>query len=60
MTKTDSTKVMWQVQVRGNRDAAWRNRGRFETRSNAREKAAALRDVWGMWNTRVMRVVKGA
>ncbi len=74
MTKTDSTKVMWQVQVRKSRLHKWTSKGRFETRGSARRAAYCLR-VWGRsaWgsahdgftqgygfgNTRVERVVKG-
>ena len=71
MTKTDSTKVLWQVQVRKSRLHKWTNKGRFEKRDNARVAAYCLR-VWGVsgygastaaegygfGNTRVVRVVK--
>ena len=47
--KRDSTQVLWQVQNRRSRAHGWVNRGRFETRSSARERAVMLRDVWGMY-----------
>lgn len=64
MAKQDSTKVLWQVQVRKSRAHKWVNKGRFETRENARAAAAWLRGepgwgaVYGFGNTRVVRVVK--
>ncbi len=41
--KTDSTKVLWQVQARKSRAHKWVNKGRFEVRSAARRKASDLR-----------------
>lgn len=72
MAKRDSTKVLWQVQARKTRQNKWENRGRFETREDAREKCAELREGWvevcaadlketpiyGFGNTRVVSVVK--
>ncbi len=66
MTKTDSTKVMWRIQVRKSRAHKWVSKGTFETRRNAREAAAWFREgrghvpAYGLGNTRVVRVVKGA
>lgn len=40
---TDSTKVLWRVQVREGRWQKWQNMGLFETRKAARDQAAYLR-----------------
>lgn len=56
--KRDSTKVLWQVQVRKSRAHKWVNKGRFETRRNARLSAETWRDWAGFGNTRVVRVAK--
>lgn len=59
MTRIDSTKVMWRVQVRDAHNKPWRNKGLFETRSVAREEQARLRDHFGWRNTRHFKYVKG-
>lgn len=71
MTRIDSTKVKWRVQVRKSRAHKWVNKGLFETRSAARTEAAEFRyertyfhsgfcqDLcYGFGNTRVVRHVK--
>lgn len=66
MTKRDSTKVLWRVQVRKSRAHKWVNKGQWETRSGARGSARVFRDIepcgdrygYGFGNTRVLRVVK--
>lgn len=65
MTKRDSTRILWRVQVRKSRLHKWVNKGTFETRESARAEAWRRR-VWGDslgWsngygygNTRVLRV----
>lgn len=57
MAKRDSTKVLWQVQVKA-KNGAWINKGRFETRRDARAKKVALRAEYGFGNTREIRVEK--
>lgn len=62
----DSIYVVWQVQARKSRAGKWVNKGRYETRSNAREEALELRDLgyihgrgfhgYGFGNTRVIRI----
>lgn len=63
---TDSTKVLWRVQVRKDRNHQWTNKGLFETRASARDAAGTYRmfstrpgDEWvppyGFGNTRVVR-----
>lgn len=69
--KRDSTTVLWQVQVRLSRAHAWRSKGLFETRRNARFHAQWMRDgiivndktgrqdgPYGFGNTRVVRFEK--
>lgn len=64
---TSSTKIQWRVQVRKSRAHKWVNKGLFETRSVARERASDLRAWWAdgpcsgqvYGNTRVVRYVKG-
>lgn len=61
----DSIHVLWQVQVRKSRAHKWVNKGRFETRKDARTNAWMYREVnggsgkppYGFGNTRVVRVV---
>lgn len=66
MTRIDSTKVKWQVQVRKSRDHKWIVKGTFETRDAARWRAGELRDgFWGgangvgFGNTRTVRHISG-
>lgn len=73
-SKTDSTKVMWRVQVRKSRNHVWKNGGLYETRDVARRTAVSLREEgwlircgegygalggYGFGNTRVIRHVRG-
>lgn len=66
MTKIDSTTILWQVQVRA-KTGRWINKGRFETRKDARVNAWMYREVnggngkapYGFGSTRVVRVVRG-
>lgn len=44
MTRIDSTKVKWRVQVRISHYHKWQNKGLFETRSMARFAAKAERE----------------
>lgn len=61
----DSIHVMHQVQVRKSRAHKWVNKGRFETRKDARTNAWMYREVnggdgkppYGFGNTRVVRFV---
>lgn len=63
-SKTDSTKIVWQVQIR-TIGKKWRNKGTFETRRNARDAARWFREglghvpAFGFGNTRVLRHVRG-
>ena len=67
MTRIDSTKVKWRVQVRRSRAHKWVNKGLFETREAARLEAWNLRyrfikgtyDVPGFGNTRTVRHISG-
>jgi len=70
MAKTDSTKVMWRVQVRNSRSEKWRTHGQYETRETARHVAAVYRagmsgkrktliPPLGFGNTRVVRHIRG-
>lgn len=71
MTRIDSTKVKWRVQVRTSRAHKWVSRGLFETRKAAREEASDLRiyicqnrsgfvvGPYGAGNTRVIRHISG-
>lgn len=73
MAKTDSTKVLWRVQIRINPNFKWKNKGLYETRDEARYVATTLRDYpdmgsisdthcglgYGMRNTRVVRHIRG-
>lgn len=58
-------KIKWRVQVRKSRKHAWRNKGLFATRADARMSARAWRyiepvssaqDGYGFGNTRVVAV----
>lgn len=70
--KKDSTKILWRVQYRIDRDHKWRNYATYETRSSARFHGFWLRDNiiiddetgglsggYGFGNTRVLRVERG-
>jgi len=72
MTRTNSMLIRWRVQVRKSRAHKWVNKGLFETREAARDRAAymrvgyAIRDAAGntkvhegvgFGNTRVLRHV---
>lgn len=71
MAKTDSTKVMWRVQVRRGVGLKWQNKGLYETRDAARYQAAYLREGrwregevmpetgYGFRNTRVLKYIRG-
>lgn len=70
MTRIDSTKTKWRVQIRLTRGGAWRNAGLFETRERAREEALFLRNHTpfksarpaggvGFGNTRTVRHISG-
>lgn len=69
MAMSKNLKKQWRVQVRTHKEAAWKNKGLFETRRNARERAAEMRDThwengnrkdgYGMRNTRAVPYVKG-
>lgn len=61
MTTYQDTRIVWQVQARKSRAHKWTNKGRFETRSNAREAAIDQREFQflhglGFGNTRVVRI----
>jgi hypothetical protein len=62
MKRTDSTKIKWRIQVRGDRLRAWKNRGLFETRGVALTHARVFRngtadgEGLGRGNVRVVRV----
>lgn len=67
-SKTDSTRVMWRVQVRKSRNHKWMNKGLFETRAAARYNAVQQRHISvfgplfaapGFGNTRIVRHVRG-
>lgn len=73
MAKTDSTKKLWRVQVRIGRGRAWKNKGLYETRADARYVATILRNFpdmssispifegmgYGFGNTRILRHIRG-
>jgi hypothetical protein len=70
MTKRDSTKVMWRVQVRKSRQHKWTSKGLYETRESARDAAGTYRmfgtrqsEAWipryGFGNTRVLKYIRG-
>lgn len=71
MTRIDSTKVKWRVQVRKSRAHAWKHAGLFETRQAARAQAEYMRygrvrdglivpgTEYGFGNTRVVRHISG-
>jgi len=68
---TDSTKILWRVQVRKSRKHKWTNKRLFETRASARDAAGTYRmfstrpggkwvPKYGFGNTRVVRHERGA
>jgi hypothetical protein len=68
MTRIDSTKVLWRVQVRKSREHAWKNKGLWEVRRMARDSAWLHRiglgvsdpgAPYGFGNTRVVRHISG-
>lgn len=65
MTRIDSTKVKWRVQVRRSRAHKWHDKGLFETRERAREEARWWRygyvdpSFMGIGNQRVVRHISG-
>lgn len=69
---TAATKVQWRVQVRLEGSKRWLNKGLYETREAARERAKVYREhftterdtgheyePFGFGNTRIRRYVKG-
>jgi len=69
MARTDSTKTLWQVQVRLTRNHKWRSKGIYETREDARQRVRDWR-TWeyvpgrgwhgvGFGNTRIQRHIRG-